>query len=619
LKIHLKKHLLILSALLFNIVSPAQNVKRDSAEICNELGKLYHTVGKNDSSLFFYHKAITHTEKESQQRLDAYQGLSVTFLWLTQFDSAKYYLTRSQDLAEQIQDYARLAGIYNSWGNLYLQEGDKTEALKKYIYTAKLQDSLLNDPLGKATALSNIGNVQYLMGNLNTGLGYIQEAQALAQAHNLKKVIAYTSQLMGRVYRKQNKLDEALIEYQKALNAYFQMGLKREACETYVSIGNIYFDKSSFQKAQNEYKTALSIAKEISNEPLRGMIYIALSSALHQMKRSNEAIQYADSAQTIGNKINDKYTVLDAYEILSVVFESQKKYKESLFHFQEYSKLKDSLNEAANRGQFEELEMKYQNEKKTAEIEFLKSDKALSEANLSRQHVLQIGTTVALLSVIIISLLLVNRYRVVSKGKRLLEIERVRNNIARDLHDDIGSTLSSINILSKVALVEQKSNPQHYLQKIGDQSARIMEEMSDIVWSIHSGNDAMDKIITRMREFIYETFEPLDITCQFSEKIEGELSLDTEKRKNLFLILKEGVNNAIKYSHATHIEITLIKINQSLVMSIKDNGQGFDEKNIKAGNGLRNMRERSKEIHGNITINSSLGNGTAIKLTFPIT
>ena len=148
--------------------------------------------------------------------MDAFQGLSVTFLWLTQYDSAKYYLARSQGLAEQIKDYPRLAGIYNSWGNLHLQEGDKTEALKKYIYAAKLQDSLLNDPLGKATALANIGNVQYLMGNLNNGLEYIKEAQTLAQANDLKNVIAYTSQLVGRIYRKQNKLDEALIEYQKA-------------------------------------------------------------------------------------------------------------------------------------------------------------------------------------------------------------------------------------------------------------------------------------------------------------------------------------------------------------------------------------------------------------------
>lgn len=551
--------------------------------------------------------------------MDAFQGLSVTFLWLTQYDSAKYYLTRSQGLAEQIKDYPRLAGIYNSWGNLHLQEGDKTEALKKYIYAAKLQDSLLNDPLGEATALANIGNVQYLMGNLNNGLEYIKEAQTLAQANDLKNVIAYTSQLVGRIYRKQNKLDEALIEYQKALNVYLQMGQKREACETYVSSGNIHFDKTSFQEALNKYKTALNIAKEISNDPLLGMIYAAMSSTLHQLKRNNEAILYADSAQTIGKKINDQYTVLDSYEILSLIFESQKDYQESLSHFRKYSRLKDSLNEVTNRGQFEELEMKYQNEKKTTEIEFLKSDKALNEANLSRQRALQIGTTVALLSVIIISILLVNRYRVINKAKRLLEIERVRNNIARDLHDDIGSTLSSINILSKVAMVEPGSNTQHYLQRIGDQSTRIMEEMGDIVWSIHPGNDAIDKIITRMREFINETFEPLDITCQFSEKIEGVFSLDAEKRKNLFLILKETVNNAIKYSQATHIEITLIKIDQSLVLSIKDNGQGFDENKIKAGNGLRNIRERSKEIHGNITINSGLDNGTTLQLIFPIT
>ncbi|MEQ9168451.1 MAG: tetratricopeptide repeat protein [Fulvivirga sp.] len=617
-KIHLKKHHLISLLLLFNIISKAQDVKRDSAEICTELGRRYYTAGKNDSSLFFYHKALVHTNNESQC-MDAFQGLSVTFLWLTQYDSAKYYLTRSQGLAEQIKDYPRLAGIYNSWGNLHLQEGDKTEALKKYIYAAKLQDSLLNDPLGKATALANIGNVQYLMGNLNNGLEYIKEAQTLAQANDLKNVIAYTSQLVGRIYRKQNKLDEALIEYQKALNVYLQMGQKREACETYVSSGNIHFDKTSFQEALNKYKTALNIAKEISNDPLLGMIYAAMSSTLHQLKRNNEAILYADSAQTIGKKINDQYTVLDSYEILSLIFESQKDYQESLSHFRKYSRLKDSLNEVTNRGQFEELEMKYQNEKKTTEIEFLKSDKALNEANLSRQRALQIGTTVALLSVIIISILLVNRYRVINKAKRLLEIERVRNNIARDLHDDIGSTLSSINILSKVAMVEPGSNTQHYLQRIGDQSTRIMEEMGDIVWSIHPGNDSTDRLIARMREFLTEIFEPLNIEYTFLESIDKNFILNSEKRKNLFLIFKETINNAIKYSNATFVEISLTKTDTTLVMTIKDNGKGFDEQTTKAGNGLKNLRERSHEVGGNITLKSTIGEGTELRFTLPIT
>jgi two-component system, NarL family, sensor histidine kinase UhpB len=94
--------------------------------------------------------------------------------------------------------------------------------------------------------------------------------------------------------------------------------------------------------------------------------------------------------------------------------------------------------------------------------------------------------------------------------------------------------------------------------------------------------------------------------------------LNADQRKNLFLIFKETVNNAAKYSQASKIEINLLRQNHSLVMSIKDNGQGFDEQTIKAGNGLRNLRERAKEINGTLELRSAIGKGTEVVLEVPI-
>ncbi len=230
------------------------------------------------------------------------------------------------------------------------------------------------------------------------------------------------------------------------------------------------------------------------------------------------------------------------------------------------------------------------------------------------------GTSIiiALIGVVVIGLLLVNRYRVLNKTRRLLEIERVRNTIARDLHDDIGSTLSSINILSKVALVEKNGNGESYLQRIGDQSSRVMEDISDIVWSINPHNDSMHQAVTRMREFSAEVLESKNIALNFSEKINSDIKLDADKRKNLFLIFKESVNNAAKYSNANRVDISLEKEDHILVMKVKDDGAGFDEKTVKAGNGLRNLRERAKEIKGTIKLTSQTGKGTEIELRLPL-
>ncbi len=203
-------------------------------------------------------------------------------------------------------------------------------------------------------------------------------------------------------------------------------------------------------------------------------------------------------------------------------------------------------------------------------------------------------------------------------GRYFIE-EQIRSKVARDLHDDMGSTLSSINILSQVAMIEKEGDTENYLQRIGDQSARIMENMSDMVWSINPHNDSMTQVIIRMREFATEILEAQNIEFKFSEEVPNDLIIHTDRRKNLFLIFKETINNAAKYSKARTIEITLQEHASTIVMIIKDNGLGFDEKVIKAGNGLRNIRERAKEVNGTIKLKSVAGEGTELEFSMPIT
>jgi signal transduction histidine kinase len=121
-----------------------------------------------------------------------------------------------------------------------------------------------------------------------------------------------------------------------------------------------------------------------------------------------------------------------------------------------------------------------------------------------------------------------------------------------------------------------------------------------------------------MREFATEIFEVKNIEYHFSETIQDGLVLTADQRKNLFLIFKETVNNAVKYSQASLVEITLHQHDHELVMHVKDNGIGFDEQTVKSGNGLRNLRERAKEIKGKLALKSRLGEGTEMELHLPL-
>ncbi len=205
---------------------------------------------------------------------------------------------------------------------------------------------------------------------------------------------------------------------------------------------------------------------------------------------------------------------------------------------------------------------------------------------------------------------------------KYLAEDKLRSKIARDLHDEIGSTLTSINILSKVAMQNglEAAKIKTYLQKIKDNSANIMERMSDIVWAINPVNDSFDKVILRMKEFAAEILESAGINYYFSE--EGSLNktqLNLEQRKDIYLIFKEAVNNAVKYSRATEVNVILQKENDRLKMIIIDNGNGFNAEAGHAGNGIKNMQSRAAGMRGTLKIDSIKGTGTTIGLEVIIT
>lgn len=222
-------------------------------------------------------------------------------------------------------------------------------------------------------------------------------------------------------------------------------------------------------------------------------------------------------------------------------------------------------------------------------------------------------------SVIIIGLLTYLMYRM--RLTKLLAVERIRNKVARDLHDDVGSTLSTINILSTMAKTKLLADPvktSEYISKITDNSQHMMEAMDDIVWSIKPDNDNMQKIVARMREYSSTILEPKDIEVSFrvGEHI-YDLKLNMETRRDVFLIFKEAINNIAKYAHCSKVDIFLIHENKRFTMNIIDNGTGFNVRSADSGNGLGNMQKRAEAHRGTIRINSFEGQGTEIELVFP--
>ena len=197
----------------------------------------------------------------------------------------------------------------------------------------------------------------------------------------------------------------------------------------------------------------------------------------------------------------------------------------------------------------------------------------------------------------------------------------LRQRLSADMHDDIGSTLSSISLYTHSLLLQpQAESYKNTLEKIKQNAQNVQESISDIIWSVNPNMDSMEQLIVRMRTFGSDVCENMHINFTF-ETDEGIKSQVTNMtvRKNLYLLYKETVNNVVKYSRCKNLNVGLNINAEHITMYIDDDGQGFDTSQKYPGNGIENMKRRAKEIKALLTISSKPKQGTCVQLIVPLT
>jgi len=194
-----------------------------------------------------------------------------------------------------------------------------------------------------------------------------------------------------------------------------------------------------------------------------------------------------------------------------------------------------------------------------------------------------------------------NYYRV----RKMVDIERMRVRIASDLHDDVGSALTEIALQSDFIQTRNVADSlQESIRQIGDQSRKIVSSLDDIVWSIDARNDTLGDLTDRMQDHVNSVLPSKEVTYRFEGNMQEKLEVSL--KENLYLIFKEAVNNIAKHSNADKVEITLSINSDYVLMSVKDNGKGVENER-RSGQGLRNMKMRSKRINADIKFLNSDG------------
>ncbi|MGV3530206.1 MAG: tetratricopeptide repeat-containing sensor histidine kinase [Flavisolibacter sp.] len=581
-------------------------------------------AGVHDSATYYLNKMKMLAEENPELFTIQYNYNAAAGLYFKnqgRYKDALPFMLNAAKVSKKMNRRESLAGQYINIGNTYMLAGDYRKALSFNMQALKLfQD--LNNQRGISFCYQNISNVFFELEQFDKSVEYANRSLKLkTQLKDVRGLgTAYTT--LGKNYSATNRPLEAITAFQKALQIAQELNLKIEEAKIRVEMGKAYQFSNNIILAQQHLQSGRELAQSAGDT---GIFYSA-EAALHQLNnsrkqqkdRESELLAFLQRARDNGDKDDEAQNA----RLLSEFYEGHNDFQKALSYQKIYYAYRDSFVNAQVKVDINRLEQQYQSELKEQEITLLKKDQQLKTARLQRQQSMLIGGSALAAFVLILGFLLFHRYRFINNSRQQLAIEKMRNQIAKDLHDDIGSTLSSINIISSVMLkkAENAETETAGLREIKDNSAAVMESMSDIVWAINPANDSLDKVIYKMKEFAAEVLEPLDVNFRF--ETEGDLhklSFTPEKRRDIYLVFKEAINNVAKYSEARNVVVKLRHTDRFLQLQVKDDGRGFDVEKQKRGNGLNNMQQRAVQMEGSLSFQAQPGAGSTINMQVPVT
>lgn len=559
--------------------------KAAQASCLQSIGWTYFRAGKNDSSINYLKQSasIFHQLKNLREEGKVLKNIGSVYISSRDYTHAFEVLIPAKKIFEDIKDERYAAYIDKEIGGIYRQK-KLLPLAKQYLSSAIATFEKIHDSAYLSDAMSAYGSVFWAEKKYDSALYFYRKEYKISQLLPNMANLAYSAENLGTAFyslcgEKNTKpwVDSALFYFTKAQDYFKKMQ----------DTTDVFFEK------------------------------INIGATLVLTKNYPSAAQNLHEALRFFNNIKDTAEMYEIYTSLSSIYQKTGDYKTAYGYLDSAAIYNDSLTAKDNRNNIAAMFAKYEADKKDATIKLLNTQKELDQQQISRQHIITLFIASFTLLGIFTALILWNRRNIKQK---LGEVE-MRNQLSSDLHDDIGSSLSSILLLSNLAAQnkEDEGMRNKLLEKINSNAKEMIERMGDIVWTMNPRYDEGDSLRERIENYTSRLQEitPVAIHTNIDKNIE-HYHFSMELRKNIFLIIKEAMNNALKYAAATRIALDLTVANNCLTLIINDNGKGFTLTEKTNGNGLDTMIQRARASGGNCTVASSPGNGTLVKAVIPI-
>lgn len=526
-----------------------------------------------------------------------------------------------------------------------------------------------------------VANTALFMGRYQEAIPAYQKAVlSMRQIGNLKNV-AVVNQNLGFIFRKQKMYDKALDYYRRALALDTtwtkEKADRRSIASDYFSIGVVYSDLEQprqalayYQKAKQwiDPKTdldfminlfnnigfehglaqrydsalyyrreALRVSRLLGNDRHELHLLMTMAETYNQMKQYARAQKLLDESYALARKTKASLTEFqNIYHEYALATDGLGQHEATVQWLDKYIIATDSLNNQETKSLLQDYDVKL----KQAESRQQLAQKQRSIDQLQQQQQRQRLWLViaALITLVMVGALvftaLYTRQRQRTADQALLAAGRERElavvqselqgqqkerlRISKEMHDDLGASLTAIGLLSEVVKNRMGSATTPEVEKISSISADMVTAMNEIIWSLNTRNDSLNGLMAYTRSYASEFIDTTSLTLRTEvAELPGEISMRGVDRRNVFLTVKEALNNVVKHAQATQVTLRMLPAANHLTIEVCDNGRGFMPNNRPSlRNGLGNMQNRMAESGGGCEILPS-PTGTCVKITYP--
>lgn len=560
-------------------------------------------------------------------------NLGIVYRDLGRFEEAK---ALSQE-ALKVSDSIILASAYNNIGVINRNLALYDEALESYfkaldIYEAK---QMLRE---KATVNNSIGMVYSFTGFNDKAIDYHLKAKTIFEELNNKKGISEVYNNIAIIYANDGDLEKALDYFKYSLEIEESLNDKKGIAESANNVGAVYYYMGNIDEALKFMKQSIKMEKSINNQGGLASSYNNIADVLIENTRLNEAKVYIDSAYYYANLTKVAVDVESALHNYSKYYEAKNDTDKALKYYKRFTLVRDSILNIETNSKLAELDVQYQTEKKEKEILSQRADLAEKELNLNQKNTQLLGLGVLAVVLSLLGYLFYSQQKLKNKQLQkenelkdaLIKIEtqnrlqEQRLRISRDLHDNIGAQLTFI-----ISSIDNLKYGFKLPDKLGDKLKNISEfttttiyELRDTIWAMNKSEITLEDLQSRISNFIDKanTFSKnTNFKFETDSKLNKELTFSSVVGMNIYRIIQEAVNNAIKYASSNEIKVMFKDEDNFLKIKINDDGVGFDTNTITYGNGLNNMKKRANDIGATIDISSKTNHaGTLVEFSLPL-